>query len=103
MNDLEHDSLYSDWPKSVTEVSSVCSSLYMLTLGARISLYQPLLTLCRCTHQPLSAFVDTLLVHISVSLCVINTRSLFLIKVLAVFYLSNKVNFQNYFANKLTK
>ena len=65
MNDLEHDSLYSDWPKSVTEVSSVCSSLYMLTLGARISLYQPLLTLCRCTHQPLSAFVDTLLVHVS--------------------------------------
>ena len=90
MNDLEHDSLYSDWPKSVTEVSSVCSSLYMLTL-------------CRCTYQPLSAFVDTLLVHISVSLCVINTRSLFLIKFLAVFYLSNKVNFQNYFANKLTK
>ena len=52
MNDLEHDSLYSDWPKSVTEVSSVCSSLYMLTL-------------CRCTYQPLSAFVDTLLVHVS--------------------------------------
>ena len=52
MNDLEHDSLYSDWPKSVTEVSNVCSSLYMLTL-------------CRCTHQPLSAFVDTLLVHVS--------------------------------------
>ena len=52
MNDLEHDSLYSDWPKSVTEVSSVCSSLYMLIL-------------CRCTYQPLSAFVDTLLVHVS--------------------------------------